>query len=836
MSLQSINQNELKLKSNQKEEIKEQKPPPPKPVPKQSSFWGGGSNLLSKANEPLSEYYENRKKLIFGKINILEDENFISQFLLNSQNKINKEYKKMTSGFSSFFDTSDKLFLFCQYVKETISNFCLIIHLYLLLNQDDKAYEIFLLLCKENNKIIEYIYKKLKNYCIKSGSAMLRVAPKIAKILIMILSCLIKYSVKFSKISLQNHFVTIYLKTILSLNYREIKTGNAIEYKNEIKYNRLYIYANCLFDAAIFHFYNYYPLNICTDFLQHIIELYNDNFREKNNYELQLMLKSSFNSGFFYYVDNKFKEAVTNLQISKEFITEIIQNNLNSKDDEKEFLNDLNGYSYLDEEKNSLFCLKINDKRISRLHGKGLNLDKFLKENNLNPKEKKASSVVLGSKKYELKLPLLLEQIKRKIILEIDLLLCQIEMNKKNYKAAYDLINIILKSNTIKDDYETKNIPRKKKFGVNKSFKSLKTYQNIHVKPKLIDDDDNLQKSNLNEKDYALIFFLLDKIEYELGQNLTEDQSYNIKKKSNLINIKPIIMNYTNFKELEKFFIFICSLSLFQLKILNESQPSDSSKRDDLPIIFATTFRDCLTNNQRMYLDELQTMSLSRYIILVDSKKEISPENLDYKYMKYQIKTQINNDEEKNEEEEYEFRLSFDEEDNININNKIRLQKGKGRNKKRTEDNYLDNNKGLFTASTNVNNSSSLFKRSTNNIRKKTKKRSLSFQDDSEDENKLNSMLKNIKNEKIEKFMNKNRKIIKEYLDCLNKKEKTFLLDNQNLLTKMMENVADNNNIVNNKVIYNNNINKNNIKKTNDNISLSFSYEISQKSQNSSNK
>ena len=42
MSLQSINQNELKLKSNQKEEIKEQKPPPPKPVPKQSSFWAGG--------------------------------------------------------------------------------------------------------------------------------------------------------------------------------------------------------------------------------------------------------------------------------------------------------------------------------------------------------------------------------------------------------------------------------------------------------------------------------------------------------------------------------------------------------------------------------------------------------------------------------------------------------------------------------------------------------------------------------------------------------------------------------------------------------------------------
>ena len=163
MSLQAFKPNELN--SNEKDKIKEQKPPP-KPVPKQSSYEGGGNSLLSKSKknnnklEPLSEYYENRKKLIFGKINILEDEYFISQFLLNSQNKINKEYKKMTSGFSSFFNTSDKLFLFCQYVKETISNFCLIIHLYLLLNQNDKAYEIFLLLSKENNKIIEYIYKK----------------------------------------------------------------------------------------------------------------------------------------------------------------------------------------------------------------------------------------------------------------------------------------------------------------------------------------------------------------------------------------------------------------------------------------------------------------------------------------------------------------------------------------------------------------------------------------------------------------------------------------------------------------------------------------------------
>ena len=84
--------------------------------------------------------------------------------------------------------------------------------------------------------------------------------------------------------------------------------------------------------------------------------------------------------------------------------------------------------------------------------------------------------------------------------------------------------------------------------------------------------------------------------------------------------------------------------------------------------------------------------------------------------------------------------------------------------------------------------------------------------------------------------MNKNRKPIMVYLHDLTKKEKQFFLDYPNLLEKMMGNIAENyNNNDNNKVIFNN-MNKNNIVKSNENISLSFSYEISQKSQNSSNK
>ena len=97
---------------------------------------------------------------------------------------------------------------------------------------------------------------------------------------------------------------------------------------------------------------------------------------------------------------------------------------------------------------------------------------------------------------------------------------------------------------------------------------------------------------------------------------------------------------------MEKFFIFICSLSIYQLKILNESQPTPSKKRNDLPIIFSNQFKDCLTNTQRISLTLLESMSLSRYIILKNVNDNICPENLDFRFMKYRIKD-IDSDNEK---------------------------------------------------------------------------------------------------------------------------------------------------------------------------------------------
>jgi hypothetical protein len=326
-----------------------------------------------------------------------------------------------------------------------------------------------------------------------------------------------------------------------------------------------------------------------------------------------------------------------------------------------------------------------------------------------------------------------------------------------------------------------------------------------------------------------MIFSFLVKIEQEIEHSNNIEEKINAAKRktitaNNIIN-KSVLDNYTNSKEMEKFFIFICNLSLFQLKILNESQPSYSAKRDDLPIIFSTPFRDCLTNSQRMYLDELETMSLSRYIILIDSRKDISPENLDYKYMKYKIKTQT-----KEEEDEFDYTLNFSEMEN---NCKINLTKG--RNYKR-QSGYSEN-RGIYSLSTNINLSNS--NRRTISVMNKitSTKKILSFNDDETDENNLILILQKIKNEKNEKFMYKYRKTIREYLYELKSSEKKFFLNNPNLLKKMIGNLVKEQNKIKRK---NNRLtlcdkNSGGYKSSNNNISYSFSFETSQKSQKNMN-
>jgi hypothetical protein len=86
-------------------------------------------------------------------------------------------------------------------------------------------------------------------------------------------------------------------------------------------------------------------------------------------------------------------------------------------------------------------------------------------------------------------------------------------------------------------------------------------------------------------------------------------------------------LNKKILKEVEKFFIFFSKLSAYQIKVLNDTQPNNEI-RNYLPILFQNQFKDCLSVKQKMVLDNLHVMSLSRYIILKDPNKLILPSNL----------------------------------------------------------------------------------------------------------------------------------------------------------------------------------------------------------------
>ena len=196
-----------------------------------------------------------------------------------------------------------------------------------------------------------------------------------------------------------------------------------------------------------------------------------------------------------------------------------------------------------------------------------------------------------------------------------------------------------------------------------KEINKLNIYK-IKNKNKMFNDQNQLYNENeadinycnyylLTDSDRRRLMTLLKKIElafdnndenYEQNEVMNKLNNYYISRNNNKIDGKKLI----NSKEMEKFFIFICNLSIYQLKILNESQPNPSYIRDDLPIIFNNQFKDCLTNAQRMELACLESMSLTRYIILKNTNEDICPENLDYKFMKYRIKDTDSDSEKEN--------------------------------------------------------------------------------------------------------------------------------------------------------------------------------------------
>ena len=769
------------------------------------------NNLDEPAPETLGQYYEERKKIIFG--DLIDNESLIKQLILKTQIFMNQEYNKKKSSF--FGEKNTDIYNKMLNFKETISNYCLIIHLYLKKNQNKKAFELFLLMCSKNKVIIEYFYKKIQEQLpkISNSNRIGKFFPSITKLFIQLLSCFIKLSGKFSKSRLQTYYIKYYLKTIYIVSDTVINrfggVNNVQGMDSDIKHIGRYFYRNCIFDAAIFFFMKYQPLIISNFILQHILELYQDkSFTELLDVEQVLLLKVNYNLGLFLYADGNNIDAISYLNQAKERLSDIKFLPLTKEKKEKPYNIIQSGFSneqipilskltynnkrfgsFLNNEKikrssKNLFLSKINNNNINTINSnnntKDLNNNSFLNFNKNNILRTSGSSFMdLSIKKYSssnknkvlltldsetketlprkssgvlfgnqiMTLQQQCENVEEKIYNEIELILGEIEITQKNYKEALIHLKKLLPPTNNQNNLNSNNIYQNRnrnKFieEQNQSYQNRKESDTNYCNYKLLTDSDKRRIMALLSKiDHAYDNNESNYEENELSNKFTN--YYYLYKNNNIIERKK----YINSKEMEKFFIFICSLSVYQLKILNESQPSPSDKRNDLPIIFNNQFKDCLTNAQRMSLTLLESMSLTRYIILKDTNQDICPENLDFRFMKYRIK---------------DTDIDYD-----NENNKIYKKKSKNRRNTETNNTQDISNANYYK----INNTTSSKIKTKNDF----------------EEDDFENILNIIKNEENKDFIEEYKNSILQVLLDLDKEEQKIFLNSKNMLKKLIK-------------------------------------------------
>ena len=687
--------------------------------------------------ESKTQYYEDRKKIIFKKLTIENDEEYILGLVKKSQLKVNNKLKQCKGG--GFFSIKQEdIYWLSVLFKENISNYSLVFALYFQSNKTLDALKLFLLMSEQNKKVLEYlIHKEMEQLPkIANTNKIALFYPSITKTLLQVLSLFIKLAAKFNKSVLENYYIKQYLRIVHLMSYIVIKyvnPGKIDEINNsQLKNERKYFYSQCLFDCSIYLFNRFQPLKIPISILQHILESYSSNINYFfNELESTLLLKINYNLSLFYYVDGFNSEAINNMNQAKDRLNDMkyfpvskTRKSRISLNEEDLMMNKLRSNNNND---NNTFLLDFNEvvspknNHISRnkfqrssIRTSTHKYDKdtlelqstlYLKAtcDSMNAKitknkSKKYSTIFLGAYNIlRFKNPIELDIVREKILTEIELIMAEIELNNKNFKESLNHINFILnlqKNETIESTIFNKEIIRLTKSKINTSQNELDTFDKksvdknnrfiLNYKKNSNNDNslflltrdkssNNLLKDNLSSShnnnnsnysppiqsikyhltsnDKSRINHLLEEIEklsWENDKNISknkllyqqEESKYNIDQNKVILRSKKNIAS----KEMEKFFIFICGLSIYQLKILNDTQPPPSRRRNDLPIIFNNQFQDCLTNSQRMNLSLLETMSLSRYILLKDTNKDISLDNLDYRFMMYRIKEKDNED------------------------------------------------------------------------------------------------------------------------------------------------------------------------------------------------
>ena len=422
--------------------------------------------------ESLSKYYEERKKIIFYKKDVKSNENLYLNLLKQSQLVVNEKF----SNCLKFFTIPEDIYNLSVALKENIANYSLIFSLYFIEGENLNAYKLFLLMCEQNKSSIKYLTLKIIQNIPRMTKAnkIGLFFPSVTKIMLQILSIFIKLSGKFSNPTLEKQYIILYFKIIhiLSFTFKKYILGYNSEIIHQLENERRYLYASFLFDSSLYLFKRYQPLSTIIDILQHILELYENNLTFLPDEIVSiLLLKVSFNLGLFFYVNGNNNESINNLIQARKILLDI-------KDFPKSTFENAN-FTFIREENNMLYeSSNINNydfnsninitrsknertslnsygygdrnekKVIDKLKERTSKSDREYGNKNLSPKY--LSNIYLGANSLLIfKNPILLDQVKEKILVEIELLLSEIELNQKNYKESFKHINTILNMNSL---------------------------------------------------------------------------------------------------------------------------------------------------------------------------------------------------------------------------------------------------------------------------------------------------------------------------------------------------------------------------------------------------
>lgn len=783
--------------------------------PKLSSkggFWSSSKNdYLSDRPTPesLSEYYEKRKNIIFGKLNIKDHEKKILKLVLDSQNNANNLIK----GKQAFFCTQYEIHQWIISLKENISNYCLVFYLLLQSKQTQKANELFLLMHQQNGGLLESISKEIKkNFKNMSNSNRIgKFYPTIIKIFFQLLSIIIKLSAKFNKNLIENYYLNMYIQTMRAVRETILTkfTSANNDLENDYKLIGRFFFYDCIYNIGIYLLYRYQPTSLIIFLFQFIFESYHGkDIIYLINSEQILLLKLNYNLALLYYLEGNIGEAIVNLTQAKERLPEkIIFPYTILKDSHNQTLNTSQNYANKvatseannNQERSSISSFNIDesvDKVISGRTMKKRSISSrvsrdMVTDKNFIPTKLVYSHIIFGKEKFIFK-----EQAKyinhilsQKIEIEIELFLAEIELDQKNFQEAFIHANKILDIIRYgsKKNYKDKNVPPSKRIiniehaNYNNSthsyyYKTSDINKTVYSNNNIIHTTfNNIPKAQncqtISESNRRHISYILEEIEQEYKkrneyinsnndlQNIEYEYEYNSSKSDQYKNDQRLNENIDRenkiSRETEKFFIFICGLSIYQLKILNEFQPKPSAKRDDLPILFPNQFKDCLTFAQRLALNNLDTMSLSRYVILKDSNKDINPENLDYVFLTKKIKSS------------HKDKLNF-----FNDNNNEYLNILMNISKKNT------------IKSINSDSSECSVKNSRKNLFDKEK-----FQKFIEEDKIFNEKITEITHKENKTFLEKNRHKILKILHELNQKEKELLMKSSNCFNNFLKKI-----------------------------------------------